>query len=646
MRIFWRTLAVLGGIVVLLLIAVAVAIHSVDVKEFIGPLQQRVKEATGRDLVVRGGIDLKLGLEPKLVIDDVALSNASWAKQPQMVSAKQIEAQIALLPLLHKRFEIVRFKLVSPSIDLETDPSGNGNWEFPALAAAGRPGSPAPSGASGGTLGTLAIGDLAISDGALTYRDGRSGQTTTVVIEELAVHARDAQSPISGRFRGRINDTPVALEGDFGPLEQLTGRRWPYPVTVQGNIDEKRSTVSTKVSVQNNAITLDQMQVGYGTTQLTGQMTVTTGGARPVIAFKLAAPTLTLGELAATAVANANAAKAAAARSHYVFSEQPIDVTALHAVDATGDLAIDKLVLPDGQHVDQVRVQLSLQNGRLDIPVLQGSAFGGSVQGRALLDASRSSDAALAVHVDAKGLQLGAILAAQGVKRDVRGGKTDVKIDLNSHGASERQWAANATGNVVAVVGQASLANSKASADVAVERLAEAVNPFRNVDASTELQCAVVRLPLRNGVATIDRSIAVETNRVAASASGTLDFRTETIDLSIKPQIRQGVSIDLTQVAQLVRFQGPFIAPTVGVDAAATAATVAKIGAAVSTGGVGLAALGGSFLVHPGDTAAPCRAALGEGTPGAAATASATTAKQTSAPAEDIGKAIGKLFGR
>jgi hypothetical protein len=181
---------------------------------------------------------------------------------------------------------------------------------------------------------------------------------------------------------------------------------------------------------------------------------------------------------------------------------------------------------------------------------------------------------------------------------------------------------------------------------VAIERLAEAVNPFRNVDASTELQCAVVRLPLRSGVATIDHSIAVETNRLVASASGTLDFRTETIDLSIKPQIRQGVSIDLTQVAQLVRFQGPFIAPTVGVDAAATAVTVAKIGAAVSTGGIGLAALGGSFLAHPGEPGARCRVALGEGTPGAAATASATTAKQTSSPADDLGKAIGKLLGR
>ena len=293
MRTFWKALAVLGGVVVLLLVAVAIAIHNVDVNEFIGPLQQRVKEATGRDLTVTGGVDLKLGLEPKLVIDDVSLSNASWGKQPQMITAKHLEAQIALLPLLRKRFEIVRFKLVEPSIALETDKSGNGNWEFPSLAAAATAKAAAPA-PSGGTLGAFAIGDLAISDGSLTYRDGRTGEITTVVIQDLTVHARDAQSPISGSFRGRINDTPIALEGDFGPLEQLLRQRWPYPVTVQGTVDEKKASVGGQMAIQDNTIILQPLQVGYASTQLTGQLSVTTGGARPKLVFKLAAPTMTL----------------------------------------------------------------------------------------------------------------------------------------------------------------------------------------------------------------------------------------------------------------------------------------------------------------------------------------------------------------
>jgi len=643
MRIFWRTLAVIGSVVVLVLVAVAIAIRSVDVNELVKPIQQRVKEATGRDLTIRGGIDLKFGLEPRLVIDGVSLGNASWGKTPQMITAKQIEAQIALLPLLRKQFEIVRFKLIEPSIALETDPRGNGNWEFPSLSAAGRPGAPA---SSGGTLGAFAIGDVDISDGALTYRDGRTGETTNVAIENLSVHARDAQSPISGSFRGKINDTPVALEGDFGPLDQLLHQRWPYPVTVQGDINERSAKLQTRMAVQGNTIALEPLQVGYGTTQLTGQMSVTTGGPRPKVAFKLAAPTLTLGELAATAKANVAAAKLAAAKSRYVFGEEPVDIAGLRSLDATGDLSIDKLVLPDGQHLDQVRAQLTLQNGVLDVPVLQAAVLGGNIQARVQVDASHP-DAVLALRLEAKNLDLAAVLAAQGIKREVSGGKVEIKADLNAHGVSPRQWASSATGNVLATVGPATLVNAKTGTDVALVRLAQAVNPFHDIDASTELHCAVARLPLKSGIATIDRSIAVETNKLGASASGTLDFRNETLDLSVRPQIRQGIPINLAQVAELVRLRGPFTGPTVGVDAMATAQTAAKLAAAMSTGGTGLAVLGGALLAHPtSDSGAPCQVALGRAPSGSATTSSPTTTKQSSTPTEDVTKAIGKLLGR
>jgi uncharacterized protein involved in outer membrane biogenesis len=641
MRIFWRILAAIGGVVALLLIAVAIAVRSVDVNDFIRPLQQRVKDATGRDLTIRGGIDLKLGLTPSLVIDDVSLGNASWGKQPQMVTAKKIEAEIALLPLLRKRFEIVRFRLVEPTIALETDSAGKGNWEFPSLSAAANASTPARS---GGTLGSFLIGDLAISDGALTYRDGKTGEVTTVIIEDLSVHARDAQSPISGRFRGTVNDTKVALEGDFGPLDQLLRQRWPYPVTVQGEVSGKKALVNTRMSVQGNAVSLDELQLGSGTSRLTGQMTVTTGGPRPKLVFKLAAPTLTLTDLALTAQANLSAVKTAS-KSRYVFSDAPTDVAALNAVDATGELAIDKLLLPDGRHLDQVRVQLSLQNGQLDVPVLQMAALGGSAQAHMHIDASRAQDPAMSVHLEARDLDLAAILGLFDVHRQVRGGKTEVKADITTHGASPRQWASDASGSVTAIVGPASLANSQAGAESALDRLTEAVNPFGKVDPSTELQCAVVRLPLKNGVATIDRSIAVETSKVAASASGTLDFRSETLDLAIKPQIRQGIPINASQVAELVRFRGPFIAPSIGIDTAASVATVARLGAAASTGGLSI--VGESLLApHAADSGAPCQVALGRSPPAPAARSQQAAAKPEANVPDDVSKALGRLLGR
>src|SRR6266567_9354657 len=110
MRQFWRILAVFAGL--LLLLMVAIAIQTVDVNDFTGPIQQRVKDATGRELVIKGRIDLKMSLERTLVIDDVTLGNASWAKSPQMLSARRVEAQMALLPLLQRRFEVIHLTIV------------------------------------------------------------------------------------------------------------------------------------------------------------------------------------------------------------------------------------------------------------------------------------------------------------------------------------------------------------------------------------------------------------------------------------------------------------------------------------------------------------------------------------------------------
>jgi uncharacterized protein involved in outer membrane biogenesis len=372
---------------------------------------------------------------------------------------------------------------------------------------------------------------------------------------------------------------------------------------------------------------------------MTDKMAVLTGGTRPKLTFKLDAATFSSADFALPAKA---AAAKAAARSKYLFSDEPIGVAALKDFDAEGEVAIGTLALPDGRHLEQVHVQLTLVNGRLDVPVLQASGLGGTVLGHAQLDASRAPDAALTLHVEVKNLGLGELLAMAGVKRELRGGKTEVKADLSAHGASPRQWAGSANGNVIAVVGPATVVNPKGSTDVPLDRLLEAVNPFRNVDASTQLHCAVVRLPLKNGVASIDRSIAAETNKLGATASGTLDFRSETLDLSIKPQIRQGIPIAVPQVAQLVRFHGPFTSPSVGIDATATAATVARLGAAVYTGGLSI--IGESLLAQSaGDAGAPCQIALGRGS-----SASATAAKPGPAATatQDVGKALGHLLGR
>ena len=213
-------------------------------------------------------------------------------------------------------------------------------------------------------------------------------------------------------------------------------------------------------------------------------------------------------------------------------------------------------------------------------------------------------------------------------------------------GESPRQWMSGISGNARAVVGPASLVNAKPDPAVTFDRLAEAVNPFRTVNPTTELQCAVIRLPLAAGVAQIDRSIAMETREIDASMSGTVDFRNETIDLSIRPRVRQGIPIEIPQIAELVRFRGPFTAPTVSVDAVASAAAIARIGAAIGTSG--LSVLAESIFAQSSAGAGACAVALGSQAAAATARPAADPSKCGVAPtgAEDLSKALKGLFGR
>jgi AsmA family protein len=637
MRLFWRILAAIGGLLVLLIVAVAIAVRTIDVNDFIAPIQQRVKDATGRDLVIRGGIDFKLSLEPELLIDDVSLSNAEWGKSAQMLTAKRVEAQVKLLPLLQRRFEIVRFKLIDPVIALETDAGGKGNWEFSSPAGGGGA-VPSP----GGGFNAFAIGDLAIDHGTLSFRDGESGKTTTIAIDTLSLHARDAESPVSARFRGTVGDIAVAMEGDLGPLQALAQRRWPYPVSLKGQINGQSASVMTKMQVEDQTVTFDELQIGTDHGTVKGKLALTPSKPRSKLTFNLAATTFAWTDL--PLARKLAGAKGAEAHEKFVFNDEPLDFGALQSSDADGDLSIDTLLLPEDRRLENVRVQFTLRSGKLDAPVLQASAFGGTARGRLSIDAAKTHDPALTLHLEAKALDLGALLAMSGVKREVRGGKTEVTLAISAHGESARQWVHGMNGTATVIVGPATLVHTKLDLESPLNLLADAVNPFHRVDPSTELECAVGRLPLKDGIAQIDRSIALETRKFGASVSGTLNFREETLDLAIKPQLRQGISIDIPQVASLVRFQGPFRSPAVRIDAVGSATAAAKIGAAIYSGGlsiVGESLLSAATRGGPG----PCRTALGQSGTLAAPTGQPNPSSPSKTP-EPIGKALGKILGR
>jgi uncharacterized protein involved in outer membrane biogenesis len=638
-RIALIVLACAAGITALILVAAAIAVKTVDLRTLIAPVQARVKAEIGRDLAVAGPIDLEWSLVPKIVVSDVTLSNAPWSKTPEMIRAKRVEARVALLPLLSRRFEVVELTLSDPVIMLETDGKGHTNWDFGATPA--MPASvPAATASVAASANAFGIANLAIDRGIVTYLDGATGKATRVAIERLQVRARSGNAPVEAEFRGTVDDVALAFTGNLGPLDALRAGQSPYPVTVKGDVAGKPAAVSAKLAMAGGTITLDELDVTFGTFAAKGHVSVSSTGNRRKYSFKLTTPVVMLGDLPVLAAAGAAPAPVAAKHTaQFIFEDRPLSFESIGAFDADGELTMAGVALDKGLKLSDVQIALTLQDGKLDITRMQSSAFGGTLRGRVSLDAAHPGSPKVAVKLDGQNLDLAAILAATGRPRPVRGGKTTLDMDIVARGVSPHAWASSATGTVTVVVGPATLVNTKLNLDNALDNLVQAVNPFRARDPSTELQCAVVRLPLADGIARIDRSIAAETAQIAVAASGTLNFRTETLDLALRPRVKQGIPIDIPQMAQLVRFAGPFTHPGVSIDAVGTATTLAKIGAAIGTGG--LSVLGTSLfeLTQSGNV---CDAALGRAAP---AHRAETAAKSPAADSSKLGKALGKLFG-
>ncbi|MCC6870614.1 MAG: AsmA family protein [Burkholderiales bacterium] len=641
-----RSVKILIGLLVVGLVVVvgaAIAVTTLGRETLVPPLAARVQALTGRTLTVGGDARIALTLPPRVIFTDIALGNVPGATPPNMIEAGELALTVELLPLLGQRVELSKIELAKARLAFAKDAAGRGNWQFagaaapPATAVAPAPLLPA----------ALVIGNVAVRDSVITYRDGPRAAITTLTVRDLRLRTRAVSGDVDLRFAGAVGEIGLDLEGRVGPLRDLLDRKWPYPVEVRGTVAGQKLRFAAKVRADGTRYAFDDLAAAVGSNALQGTLAIDTGGARPRFDFDLAAPALTFAALPVAIAVPGPAAPAARPGDARLFPDTPIDFARLGMADANGQLAIDRLTLADGRDLGRVRAHIALADRKLDVTDLEVGLFGGKLTGSVTVDARSAAAATIVTRLEGHAMSLEAMLAAAGHAREVTGGRTDLVVNLTLHGNSPRAWASSASGTFRLVSGAATIINAKAEALLAWDKLADAVNPFRARDATTELACAVVNLPIANGVARSDRSLALETTKVGVAASGILDFRNETLDLVFAPQVRKGISLDVAGLTGLVRLTGPLASPRVTVDVGASAKVIASVGAAIGTGGISAAAqalVGWADGRGPG----PCQIAL-SGAPAAPAGATATAPPESTVVAplvKGLGKAVGKLFGR
>jgi hypothetical protein len=208
-------------------------------------------------------------------------------------------------------------------------------------------------------------------------------------------------------------------------------------------------------------------------------------------------------------------------------------------------------------------------------------------------------------------VNLGALIKAIKGSEIMSGGESEMTLKLSGAGSSPRAIAASMNGRMVTKIGPGRINNEHidtVGADVLMQ-LARAVNPGDQSNDFTTLKCGVVRFDVTKGVAETERGIAAETERMNITGSGTIDFKTEALDIAIRTEPREGVGFSASSLAGLVRIGGTLADPSPEVDAIGVSKIGASAVAALATGGLSLIAQGLYSRASADD--APCDTALG-----------------------------------
>lgn len=205
------------GLSLLALGAVLVVPGLIDWNEYKGEIATKIKEATGRDVVIGGDLKISVLPVPTLVAQDVRLSNLKGSATANMVALRLLEVRVAFAPLLGGDVQVESVRLIDPVIELEVLPDGRRNWEFNVPAATNKTesGTSSVAGAAGG----FSLDSFSISNGSVVYRDRKGGVEERAEGIEAEVSARSLSGPFESRGRLLYQGIPITFRSDIGRVE-------------------------------------------------------------------------------------------------------------------------------------------------------------------------------------------------------------------------------------------------------------------------------------------------------------------------------------------------------------------------------------------------------------------------------------------
>ena len=571
------------------------AAANVDPAQLTQLLSSTVKANTGRNLKIAGPI--KLSFFPNLAVsaDQVSLSNAAWASNPNMVDVQNIALMIKWLPLLSKKIEVDSIALNGVILTLQSNKAGVGNWVLTPPAVQSAPGvsggssNTEPSASANDASGNMiSLENMTVNHAQITYQ-GDNASKQTYEVSHFSLIKSDGKTNIELNasslkrilaVKGQVTSIPkIMKEWGVSPLNvnldlevSLNGKT----LELKGDV-EKDPNALTKVNLVLNSKAFDVEPLAGGA------VLASSNGQIPAV------PAKTKGD------------------GKYFFSDNPLPFSLLPQTTGNLTINIDQLNIPGYAPLKTLKGLLQFKGDEIAVSQLTFQMGNGQAQLQGNISKFQGSNPILLTKGYASNFTLENVLASANSNSKVSGGDMKVAFDLKGSGTSLHQLLSRSNGKVQISIGQAKMpSNLLNNAGDFVLTLLDAANPLRKKTSETVLECAVAYLPIAQGQVNIANSVGAQTDRLNVVLAGTINLETEAVNLNIYPNEKSGLTTGL-DLANLVKLQGTLLQPKTGINQAGVVNSALSIGLGFLTGGATIVAENAKSMTSKGQ---PCRDAL------------------------------------
>ncbi|ANP45968.1 AsmA family protein [Candidatus Viadribacter manganicus] len=486
MKLNWKWIGIgVGGFIAIIVLAIVLFIAFFPKELAAREAEQRIEEATGRDLVLGNNIEISFWPALGFSVDNAVLSNPAEfdtparrggvdAAEAPFISADRIVFAVKVMPLLRGAIEVKELIFEGAEVNMVAREDGANNWTFPTEETA----------EVQTTLEDLRLDDVRLTDGTITFQ-GAEGDPLLIlgdVDASLALESLDTPAQLQAAldYRGeRMNvdaeigmpravlekgRTPITARVNAAPLEaSFNGTFNSENGALQGALEASGNSVrqllawmgspmpdgggfrnyslNAQIAQEGQTTALTDATIRLDNINANGNLTlVTQESGRLQVTGALTAPAVDLNTyLPAPAQQGANGVEVDTA-----WSNDPLDLTGLRALDADLNLGLGSLQF---QRMTFTNVALGLRvaNGAADARLTRISLYDGGGTARLIADGSGSVPR-IAVELNAQNVQAETLLR-DAIGFDRIAGRGRLTASLVGQGASQAAIMRSLRGN-------------------------------------------------------------------------------------------------------------------------------------------------------------------------------------------------------